>query len=457
MMNSNLPRTPQLESKSRSRRTMLPSPAPAFVMVILALCFGGTLAGEAPIRVLTLQESVQLALQQNPDVLLARLDHRSANANADSTADPFSLKLSVGSGLAYSSGFPMNVGGSGPSLVNAQASMTLFDRPQRYRLQEARVRADAVSMGTANQERIVVMEVARLHLDAESKRKAAESMQREVDSLARIAAIRQSEESEGRSLPLDAKLARAEVARARHHLRETQSALAQTQETLACVLGLPENAQVSPAGELRPPAEVPLTLEDATGLAIADHPELHRLERQMAAAKLSSQAAKATHWPIVRLVSQYSMFSRFNNYDSFYNRFERHNGQIGASFELPLLTGKAPRAAAEQADVETERLRLEAATARRRVALDTSRSFRDREDAYAYHELAVLELDAARERVSVTLARSAAGRATLAELESARVDEARRWAEFYRSRAAAERADLELLSQTGQVLAHLRK
>jgi outer membrane protein TolC len=149
------------------------------------------------------------------------------------------------------------------------------------------------------------------------------------------------------------------------------------------------------------------------------------------------------------------MFARFNNYDQFYNRFERHNGQLGASFELPLFTGKAPKAAREEANVEAERLRLQRLQVERKAALDTSRKWREREDAWAAHEVASLELEAAREHVGVLLARSAEGRATLVELEQARVEESQRWAEFYRSRAMASLRDLELLSETGALLAYL--
>jgi outer membrane protein len=435
---------------------MLNSRAVLVCLTILLLSNGGRAQDSVVPRVLGLRECVQIALQQNPDILLARLDYRESQAQADSVADPYSLKFSVGSGLAYTTGFPMNVGGTGPSLVNAQASMTLYDRPQQYRVREARQRADAVAMGTAERERSVSMEVARLFLNAEALQQAAESGERELESRERVLRIRETQLEEGRVLPLDAKLARAETARARLQLRETRSRLAEAQARLAFVLGLDPSVPVQPAKELRDPLPAPASLSEATDRAIREHPTLERIDRQLAAARLRLQGARATHWPVIRLVSQYSMFTRFNNYDQFYARFERHNGQLGASFELPIFTGKAPRAAAEQADVETERLRVQAEATRREVTMQTANAYRNREDAQATHELAALELDAARERVSVMLARSGEGRATLLDLESARAEEARHWAEFYRTRAEAERAVLELLSHTGDLLAALR-
>ncbi len=410
---------------------------------------------DPPPRVMTLRESVALALRQNPDVLLARLDGQQMAARSQGMADPFSLKLSVGSGLAYTTGFPMNVGGSGPSLVNAQAAMTLFDRPQRLRLQESRERAKAAALGEHEKQRVIALDVARAHLEAEALRKSVEQIARETGSLERLAGIRRAEVEAGRALPLDVKLASAQLARGRLRLRETESALLHAEQLLAFLLGMEAGARVTPAEEDRRATTLPDAPEQARQLAVRDHPALAVLDRELAAAQLQQRAAGASHWPVIRLVSQYSMFSRFNNYDSFYNRFERHNGQIGASFELPLFTGKGTKAAAEEANVETERLRLQRQQVERRAALEASRKWQERQDAWASHEVASLDLEAARERVGVMLARSGEGRAPLAELEQARVEECQRWAEYYRSRAVASLRDLELLSETGQLLAHL--
>lgn len=431
-------------------------------IVLLLVATGAFFTGprafalDPPDYTYTLRECVERALSQNSDVLLARLEQRDAVARAESVADPYSLRLSVGSGLAWTSGFPMNVGGSGPSLVNAQASLTLFDRAQRFRVLQAQENARAVAFDEEEQRRAVALEVARIYLDAEALQQAYAQASQELASLERLASIRKAQQEEGRALALDVKLSAAEVARARHRARQTETALVNAQATLAFVLGLEGGKRVAPAAEQRLPVHAPATRDEAVRIALQHHPGIARLESQKVAARYQMRAAKSSHWPIVRLVSQYSMFSKFNNYDRFYNHFERHNGQLGASFELPIFTGKAPRAEAEQASVEEERLRLKDFDLRRQVVLNTGKQFREMEDAQAYHALATLELDVARERVSVLLARSGEGRASLEDLEAARAEEARKWAEFYRSRAASELAALELLGQTGQLLAQFQ-
>ena len=80
---------------------------------------------------MTLREAVRRAVAQNPDVTLARLDEENARHGVQVAKDPFSPRIVVGSGLAYSNGFPMSIEGSAPSIVQARASQFIFNRQQR--------------------------------------------------------------------------------------------------------------------------------------------------------------------------------------------------------------------------------------------------------------------------------------------------------------------------------------
>lgn len=269
----------------------------------------------------------------------------------------------------------------------------------------------------------------------------------------RVAAIREKQLQEGRVLPLDAKRARASVAAARYRLREMETASARAQAELGFLLGLESGEPVVPVKEDRAAPAAPPDPEAAAAEAVEASTEVKRLKVELAANRFRAKGANATHWPVIRLVSQYSMFSKFNNYDDYYNRFERHNGQVGASFELPLFTGGAAKAEQSQATVEAERLRLNLQTAERRASLEAADAARVAQDAKAYQDAASLDLEVAREYVSVLLARVNEGKAKLEELEEARSEENRKWAEYYRSRASAERASYDLLHKTGGLLA----
>src|SRR5690348_9110571 len=79
---------------------------------------------------MTLRQAVETALKQNPDIALARMDEDRARQAVRMARDPFSPKLVVGSGLAYTNGFPMSLEGSAPSIFQANVTQYLFNRPQ---------------------------------------------------------------------------------------------------------------------------------------------------------------------------------------------------------------------------------------------------------------------------------------------------------------------------------------
>ena len=77
---------------------------------------------------MTLRQAVTRAMAQNPDITLARLDEENARHGVQIAKDPFAPRITVGSGLAYSNGFPMSIEGSAPSIVQARATQFLFNR-----------------------------------------------------------------------------------------------------------------------------------------------------------------------------------------------------------------------------------------------------------------------------------------------------------------------------------------
>jgi hypothetical protein len=67
-----------------------------------------------------------------------------------------------------------------------------------------------------------------------------------------------------------------------------------------------------------------------------------------------------------------------------------------------------------------------------------------------------LDLDVAREQLSILLAQSSEGRATLRQVEEARTVESAKWLALYEAMHAAERARLELLRHTGTLSASIK-
>src|SRR3984893_18223710 len=113
----------------------------------VSLCVLGVSA-HAEVQVLNLQQAVNRALQQNPDIALARLDEQKAANAVRIGKAPFSPSLYAGSGLAYSSGFPMSIDGAAPSIFQARARQDIFNRQQSYMVASARETARGHGMAT---------------------------------------------------------------------------------------------------------------------------------------------------------------------------------------------------------------------------------------------------------------------------------------------------------------------
>ena len=87
-------------------------------------------AGFAEVRTVTLAQVLDLAMTQSAEAALARLDERRAAAAVQAARDPFFPKIFAGSGLAYSSGFPLSIEGSAPSILESRAIASVFNQPQ---------------------------------------------------------------------------------------------------------------------------------------------------------------------------------------------------------------------------------------------------------------------------------------------------------------------------------------
>jgi outer membrane protein len=205
--------------------------------------------------------------------------------------------------------------------------------------------------------------------------------------------------------------------------------------------------------EIRAAAE---SEEAAAAAAMEASGEVRRLEAALAAKGLEMRSYEAAWMPRVDLVAQYGLFARFNNYDKFFNRFQRNNGQLGVSVQFPVFSGFASKAQRDIAASEMAALRLQAAAARHRAAAAARKAWQDVAALDLGVEVARMELDVAREQTGLVLALQGEGRASLRQVEEARHAENERWMGLFDAKYAADRARLDLLKETGRLAAALR-
>jgi outer membrane protein TolC len=213
---------------------------------------------------------------------------------------------------------------------------------------------------------------------------------------------------------------------------------------------------VQPAEQERAPADIPASEQDAMKAALDSNKELKRLESNYQVKVLEIKGDKAQRLPRADLVAQYALLTHYSHYDEYFRAFKRNNGELGASFSVPLLTGPGVKAVITQAEADQQHIRAEIDAARNKIMLDLHQAYTNIESSEGARRLAQAELDLARAQLSVLLAQMNEGRASLRQVEEARFNEDEKWIAFYDAQFNAERARLNILRQTGQLAALVR-
>lgn len=400
---------------------------------------------------LTLRSAVQMALSRNLDVTLAQIEREKADAAVDEAAGPFMPQLFVGSGLAYTNGIPQSAEGATPSVVQGVGRMFVYNREQRYRVRQARASVQAAEVSTEATREDVALRAAGAYLDLALAKRQLELAAQQVASLVRVEDAVRLRVEEGREIPLELSAARLERLKAEQAHDRLARAAELRAENLRVELGMAATARLDVSR-----AEEPLTgysATDAYAEAETASAALRRLDAQATAQGFAIEAARSERYPRLDLVAQYALLSRFNNYDQFFNDFQRHNGQIGISLQVPVFRSKVTEARVARATLEQREIATRREATARAVRLESLRVQHDMDTAGDALELRKAELDFAREQVSVQLALFEEGRIAVDALERARIAETGAWSDYYEARTASQRARLALLKQTGRLLA----
>jgi len=411
----------------------------------------------AEVHTLTLRDALDIALKQNPDVVLARLDQQRARAQVTITKDPFVPKVFAGSGAAYTNGFPMSIDGNAPALVQARTQMAIFDRPQSLRAAQANEAARGSEIDIAARQDEVAYRVASLFFDADQASRSLTAVELQLQSLTRVRELTAVRVNEGRELSIESSRADLKVLQAQQRQSELADSIADTETSLAQVLGFDPGDRVRPAQEDRRLTGQIASEDSAIQQALDSSREIRRLESNLQAKNLEVKGYKAERLPKANLVAQYSLLSRFNNYDKFFPRFQRNNFELGVSFEIPILTGRSGAAYAVQAQVDIDKIRAQIVQTRSRITADLQHAYRDIRRTETAQKLARADLDLAREQLTLDLTRYDEGQVTMAQVEASRAAEQEKWIVYYDTQRALEVARLAVLRQTGTLVASLRQ
>jgi outer membrane protein len=440
-----------------------------WIMTAAALA---ALLGSIPARAqnsgkLTLQEAIRLALQNSPDLRLARAQYSVALGQARLDRASFLPNLYTGAGLAYTHGFPSLPGGQAPSLFELDYQQTIFDPLLKGQQHAAEARAKNQKIEIDRMRDEVIVRTATDYLNLADVQHSLDLMQSEKTSAERILEIVRARQQANLALAIDVTKAELTVAQISERTVKMQDQEQALEQQLRQVTGIPgsqpiHTSQQEPtfAASANGPGEtgtgevieVP-SIESASELideAVQNDRTVKEAENEVTAREDELHGARWSYFPTVALVGQYSVLSKFNNYDEFYKSFQRNNVNIGVQVTIPIFASKTSATVAlAKSQLQTADLQL--GQQRQKVSRRVRQEINNVRELDASREVARLDLKLAQQNLEIEQAKFNDGRATLQEIEEARLNESEKWVAFLDADFAREHAQLVLLQATGQL------
>jgi outer membrane protein TolC len=196
--------------------------------------------------------------------------------------------------------------------------------------------------------------------------------------------------------------------------------------------------------------QLPENAASDTNKVVEQHPLVQSANEIAISKELRAKGEHKAKLPSVDFAAQYAVLSRFNNYDQFFLKFERHNATVGVVIRFPFLNF-AQDARAAAADAEALRAKKEAEVVKGQVASDMLKLQRTVDQLAAARDVAKLEYQLATSDASTALTRVSAGQATVRDQENARLAEQIKYSAFLDAQFELERAQMTLMRQTGEI------
>jgi len=398
---------------------------------------------------LVFRTAIELALKNSATTGVAQADLQRANSSVAQLRNAFKPLTVVGAGLGASYGFPLSLEGAAPAIFNMNFQGALWNPAQHSYIKAARSDVAATTAQNAERRNDVITETAVAYIQLDLLESSLAIQREQEQAAAKFQDIVNQRVQAGLDSQVETARARLVGARTRLDIAQTQSAADQLRLRLSQLTGLPA-ASIRTSTESIP--ELPAVPQDENLVdeAVRNNPAIKAAD---AAAQAKGFRARAEHqllYPTVDYAGQYAVLSRINNYDEFFQKFQRHNVTAGVAIRFAFFN-PVQRAAAEVAKAEAAKSRKDAQGVREQVSTDTLKLQRSVRQLAAAREVAQLEHQLAQADIEATHAKIESGAASLKDEENARVAEHERYTAFLNSNFELDRAQIQLLRQTGHL------
>jgi len=376
---------------------------------------------------LTLEQSVALAIRQNPTQQIAVLNaaesvqdkniSRSdllpqANLQVADSANRVNVDAQFGGTVPKGFPFPEHIGPYQLFSAGPAFSSSIFDLSLWRRYQAARRNVDASKANSlSTREQVILLVVSqyigtlRSIANVEASRSRVELAQALYDQAADL-------QKEGVGTGIDTLRANVELQNEKQRLIEAENDREASLFGLSKLLNLDPRQKIELADSLgffdTPQPDVEASIEDA----LSTRQEWKAIESQEKSAKLEKQASQYQRLPAVRFDGNWAYFgaSPGSSIPTY---------QYQGSVNVPLLTGGRIRAEIVKADLELQKIDQQKADLRNQIALDVKTALLNLQSARSEVQVANLGVQLAKEEVDQARDRFRAGVANNIEVISA--------------------------------------
>ena len=393
---------------------------------------------------------VDLSLRNSPEVHVAEAEIHRAAAGLAEQRDAYLPNFAFSSNIGYSYGFPVGQ----PSVASAQSNSLVFSFSQPDYIRSARLATDAARFALVDTREKVALEAATSYIELSTDAQEIATLKDQQALGEHLIQIEEQRFAAGLDSHIDETQARLTNARLDLRLIQLEGHADVLAEKLANLTGLPLDSIVAdPASIPAPPPTSQLVgaVHQSSGLQAA-----------FASAKSKQYVAfgdaRQNFRPTFALGAQYSRFAEFNNYQSYYLRFQHNNFDVGVNITLPVFDqsrrdhARGSAADAVHATAQAEQQRNTETEQKLELSKNLQTLAAQQKVAELQQQLAQDQLDAATLQMQNGTGRAGTPPVTPKEQQLARIDERRYTVDVLEAKFQLLQAELGLLRANGQMV-----
>ncbi len=309
------------------------------------------LSSSSTLQAENMLEITRAALEQDPQLQIARLDREIQQEQATQARAPLLPSLTTSASYDYGDNSRYSNENRGES-YSLTLSQSLYNRAQQKQLEQEKITTREKMLGVEQEQQQLLLRSASAYFDHLSAEESVRLAEQELNATAeQLKQIRKQFEV-GTISMTDLQEVQARYDLNRAQLVSAKAARSNSYEVLFELV----NREISKLQPLQPqiPLQPPAPQQPKAWIeqALEQNLALQQLEQQRQAATAAIEAARAGHYPTVDLTGSLSRNENSNNlYGSDYDSYS-----VGIQATLPLLNGGSTRSKVTQARQQLQQI-----------------------------------------------------------------------------------------------------